>query len=121
VIRAAIAFRWVSVARQDDVDSHFVGTVCDGVEVVYLEPQQYTISVWLVFTIADGAVMVFDCEAVQLEDKLAVRDQALIFAASVITSAAEETLIPAAACFDVSYCDERLRIHRMGLRSVHPG
>ena len=37
--------------------------------------------------------MVFDCEAVQLKDKLAVGYEALIFGASVITPAAEETLI----------------------------
>ena len=56
----------------DDLHAHFGGALHDRVKVVYLEPQQYTVSVWLVITIADRTVMVFYFEAVQLKNKLAV-------------------------------------------------
>ena len=78
---------------------------------VYLEPQQYTVSVWLVVTIADRTVIVFHFEAVQLKDKLVLRDQLLIFGAPMIAPAAQQTLIPSATCFHIGYGDERLRAH----------
>jgi hypothetical protein len=55
--------------------------------------------------------MVFYLESVQLQNKLIVRDQLLIFGASMIASAAQETLVPAATCFHIGYGDERLRTH----------
>ena len=80
--------------RQDDLHTHFSAALNDRVKVVYLEPQQYTVSVWLVLTIADRTVIVFYFEAVQLKDKLAIRDQPLIFGAPMIAPAAQQTLIP---------------------------
>ena len=67
--------------RHDDFHAHFSGTLHDRVKVVYLKPQQYTVSVWLVITIADRTVIVFYFEAVQLKDKLAIRNQPLVFGA----------------------------------------
>ena len=64
--------------RQDDLYSHFSGALHDRVKVVYLEPQQYTVSVWLVITMADRTVIVFYFEAVQLKDKLPIRDKLFI-------------------------------------------
>lgn len=64
--------------RHDDLHAHLSGALHDRVKVVYLEPQQYTVSVWLVITITDRTVIVFYFEAVQLKDKLAIRDQPLI-------------------------------------------
>ena len=95
----------------DDLDAHFSGTLHDRVKVVYLEPQQYTVSVWLVITIADRTVIVFYFETVQLKDKLAIRDQPVICGAPVIAPAAQQTLIPSATCFHIGYCHERLRTH----------
>jgi hypothetical protein len=43
-------------------------------------------------------VIVFYFEAVQLKDKLAIRDQPLIFGAPMIAPTAQETLIPSATC-----------------------
>ena len=95
----------------DDLYSHCSGALHDRVKVVYLEPQQYTISVRLIITIADRTVMVFYSEAVQLKDKLAIRDQPLIFGASMLAPATQQTLIPSATCFHIGYGDERLRTH----------
>jgi hypothetical protein len=67
-----------------DHHSHFSGALHDLLNVVYLEPQQYTDSVWLVVTIAGRTAMVFCFEAVQLKDKLPIRDQLLIFGALMI-------------------------------------
>jgi len=95
----------------DDLDAHFSGALHDRVKVVHLEPQQYTVSIWLIITIADPTVMVFYFEAVQLKDKLAIENQLLIFGATVATLTAEQTLIPSATCFHIGYGDERLRTH----------
>lgn len=95
----------------DDLHAHFSRALHDRIKVVYLEPQQYTVSIWLVIAIADWTVMVFYVEAVQLKDKLAIRDQLLIFGAPMIAPAAQQTLIPSATCFHIGYGDERLRAH----------
>jgi hypothetical protein len=73
----------------DNLHSHFSRALHDRVKVVYLEPQQYTVSVRLVITIADRAVIVFYFEAVQLKNKLAIRDQSLIFGTPMIAPAAQ--------------------------------
>jgi hypothetical protein len=73
----------------DNPHSHFRRALHDRVKVVYLEPQQYTVSVRLVITIADRAVIVFYFEAVQLKNKLAIRDQSLIFGTPMIAPAAQ--------------------------------
>lgn len=96
---------------QDDLDPHFSRALHDPIKVIHLEPQQDTVSVWLVVAVADRTVMVFYFEAVQLKHQLIVRDQLLVFGAAVIAPAAEQTLIPAAARFHVSYRDQRLGAH----------
>ena len=58
----------------DNLHAHFSGALDDRIKVVNLEPQQYTVSVRPVITIADGTVIVFNFEAVQLKDKLALGD-----------------------------------------------
>ena len=97
--------------RHGDLHAHFSGTLHHRVKVVHLEPQQDAVSVWLVGAIADRTVVVVHLEAVQLENNLAVPDQLLIFAAAMVASAAQQSLIPAAACFHIANSDERLRTH----------
>jgi len=99
------------MAGQDDFHAHFGAALHDRVKVVDFKPEQDTVSVWLVITIADRTMMVLYFEAVQLKGKLAVGDQPLIFGATVIAPAAQQTLIPPAACFHIGYGDERLRTH----------
>jgi hypothetical protein len=98
--------------RHDDFHAHFGAALHDLVEIVHLKPQQYTISVWLIFTIADRTVMVFYLEAVQLKDNPAIKEQLLVLRTPMATPAAQQTLIPSAACFYIGYGDERLRTHR---------
>jgi len=96
---------------QDDLYAHFTTTLHDRIEIVYLEPQQHTISVWLLLPVADGTVMVLHFEAVQLKHKLSVPDQLLVHRTPMTALAIQETLIPPATCFHIGYCDERLRAH----------
>ena len=100
------------MSRHDDLHAHFSGALHNHVKAVHLEPEQHAVSVRPVTRIADRTVMVFYFEAVQLKDKLAIRDQSLIFRAPMIAPAAQQTLIPSATRFHIGYGDERLRTHR---------
>ncbi len=97
---------------QDDLHTHLERALHDGIKILYLEPQQYTVSVWLGITISDAAVMVLYFETVQLKNKLSVPDQLLIDRAPMTALAAQQTLIPTATCFDIGNGDQRLRTHR---------
>ena len=68
----------VKIHLRQRVRLHLRDALHGGIEIVGLEPDQHPIAIRLVRDIADGAVMVFYLEAVQLKDKLAVRDQPLI-------------------------------------------
>ena len=98
--------------RHDDLHAHFGGAPHDLVEVVYLEPQQNAVPIRHVITVADQPMMVFHLKAVQLKHKAAIRNQALIFPASMVAPAAQQTLIPPAAGFDIRYGNQGLRTHR---------
>jgi hypothetical protein len=91
--------------------AHFSSALDNSVKVIYFEPQQHAIAVRLVITVADPAVIVFYFEAVELENKLAVRDQSFIFAAAMIALATQQTLVPPAACFHICNGNKRLRTH----------
>ena len=99
------------MAGQHNLGAHFGGALDDRVEVIHLEPEQHTIAVRPVGAIADGAVMVFDFKAVQLEDERAILHQLLIVLAAVSPAAAQQALIPAAAGFDIRHTDQRLGAH----------
>ena len=60
------------MAGQYDLDAHLGGALHYGVEITDLEPKQHSIAVGPDGRIADGAVMVLDFEAVQLQDELAI-------------------------------------------------
>jgi hypothetical protein len=66
VIRAALAIRRISMTRQDHLHAHFSSPLHNGIKVVYLEPEQYAVSVWPVITISDPTVVMLYFEAVQL-------------------------------------------------------
>lgn len=97
--------------RQNNLHAHFNRTLHHRIKIVYLEPQQYTVSVWLVMPVADGTVMVLRFEAVQLKGKLSVPDQLLIDRAPMTALATQQTLIPTATCFHIGYGEKRLRTH----------
>ena len=104
---------------KDDLDAHLSYALHDSVKIFYLEPQQDAVSVGLVVLVAYGAMMMFDFEAVQLKNELSVGGELLIVGTSMTASAAEQTLIPPAAGFDISDGDEGLRTH--GNRLVRKG
>src|SRR5437879_5480209 len=93
----------MAMARQNNLDFHFLGAGHGGVEVAGLKPEQHPISVWLEIGVSDGAVMVLDLPAVQLQDQPAIRYQPLILGAAVRALTTQETLIPAAAGLDVAH------------------
>jgi hypothetical protein len=57
------------MARQHDLDAHFDSALHYRVEVIHPEPEQHTIALGSVGAIADGAVMMLDLKAVQLQDE----------------------------------------------------
>ena len=96
---------------QHDLYAHLGSALHCRVEVIHLEPEQHTISVGSVGAIADGAVMMLDFKAVQLQDELAILHQLLILPAAVNAATAQQALIPPAAGFDIRDADERLGAH----------
>ena len=68
---------------QDYFDVHSGNALHYRVEVIHLEPEQHTITVGSVGAIADGAVMMFDFKAVQLQNELAILHHLLILPAAV--------------------------------------
>ena len=93
------------------LNAHLSGALNHGVKIIDLEPQQHSVSIRPVVTVADPAVLVLHFEAVQLKHKLTVRYQPFIVRAPVIAPQAQQTLIPSAACFHIGYGDERLGTH----------
>ena len=99
------------MARQHDLDAHFSGALHYRIEVFHLEPKQHTIAVGSVGGIADRAVMMFDFETMQLQDEFSILDQLLILPTPVSPAAAQQTLIPLTAGFNIGDTDERLGAH----------
>jgi hypothetical protein len=55
--------------------------------------------------------MMLDLEAVQLHHQHTVGFKALVFRTAMRAATAEKSLIPSAACFDISHCYEGLWSH----------
>ncbi len=110
MIGPAVALRRIPMSRQDDVRPEFPSPHHGGIKIVQFKPQQYAVSV-SEFRIADGAVMMIHTPVVQLHQQLAIRNQLLVLASAVPALAAQKTLVPATACFDISYTNEGLGTH----------
>jgi hypothetical protein len=98
-----------------NLDAHFNGALHDCFKIIDLEPEQYPVSVRLVITIANRAVIMFNLEAVQLQNKLPIRDELFVGGAAVIAPAAQQTLVPSTACFHIAYGDQGLRSHAVSV------
>jgi hypothetical protein len=96
---------------ENNLDLHFGGALHHGVEIFHLKPEQHTISVGLVGAIGDGAMMMLDFKAVQLQDERAIFHELLILLAAMGAAATQQALVPAAAGFDIGDADERLGAH----------
>jgi hypothetical protein len=112
MVRAAVyIIGRVAMAGQNNLNLHLDDALHDCVKIFHLEPKQHTIAVGFVSAIADGAVMVLDLKAVQLQDELAILHQLLILPAAMSPAATEQALIPAAAGFNIGDTDEWLGVH----------
>lgn len=90
------------MTRQDNARLQFSGAGNGRFEVVNFKPQEHAVS-GNEAGIADGTVMMADIPSVQLQDQPAVRHEPFILGASMCTLAPKQTLIPAAARFDVTH------------------
>jgi len=80
----------------------------------FAEPEQDAVTdleIW----IDEDSVVMFDVSMVELKDESLVAEQPLVIRATMITTEAEELLVPAARCFDVAYGDHRLGLSRTNL------
>ena len=80
----------------------------------FAEPQQDAVTdleIW----IDEDSVVMFDVSMVELKDESLLGEQPLVIRATMITTEAEELLVPAARCFDVAYGDHRLGLSRTNL------
>jgi hypothetical protein len=97
--------------RQYDLHTYFLGSLHKGFEVVDLKPEEHTVAIGLICRVADTSVMMFNIEAMQLQNEPAVFHQLLIVLASMSTATAEQTLVPLAAGFNICDTDQGLREH----------
>lgn len=97
--------------RHDNLDIHFHRPLENRFKIVDLEPEQHAVSIWPIVTTANGAVMMFYLEAVQLKDKLPIPHQLFICGAPMIAPTAQQTLVPSAARFHIGNRDQRLGTH----------
>jgi hypothetical protein len=71
MIRAAITFRRVSMARQNDFSPKRLGAFYRSVKVLHLEPQKNAIASARIVYIADSSMVVFFLPSMQLQNELA--------------------------------------------------
>lgn len=60
--------------RHHDLNAHLRNALHNSVKIVHFKPQQDPVTVWLIFTITNRAMVVFNSEPVQLKNELAIRD-----------------------------------------------
>jgi hypothetical protein len=111
MVRATVAIRRVAMARQHNLNYHLGGALHYRVKIFHLEPEQHPIAIRSVVAITDGPMMMLDLKTVQLQDELTVLHQLLVLPATVISTAAQQALIPLAAGFDICDANERLGAH----------
>ena len=98
------------MSRKDDLRPQLRGACNRRVEVANFKPQEHSVSM-SELRIADGAVMMLEVPAMQLKNQPAIGHEPFIIRPAVVTPAAEQPLIPAAAGFNVIHANERLRLH----------
>ncbi len=81
--------------------------VDDAVKVGCLEPENHAIADRQC-RVADGAMVMTDLNAVQLQDQLTVDDQLLVLSTAMATGGAQSLLIPHTRLLHVCYSDHRL-------------
>jgi hypothetical protein len=98
------------VPSQHNLRPEFLGADHGRIKVLHLKPQQHSIPTSQ-FRIPDGAVMMSNMPAVQLQEQLAIRHQLLVLASPVAALASKKTLVPTTARFDISDTNQGLGTH----------
>jgi hypothetical protein len=111
MVWAAVAGWRIAVPRTDHLDLHFLRAHHGRVEIIEFKLQQHTIAMRQILA-TDWTVIVSHTPAVQLQDQSIVQNKTLILEPAMRTSTAEQTLIPAAARFDIVHANQRLWAHR---------
>jgi hypothetical protein len=106
--------------RQHNLDAHLSDALHHGIKIIHFEPQQNPIPIRPILTIGNRPVMMFHLEAMQLKHKLSVRNQLLISRPSMIAPAPKQTLIPAAARFNIRNGNQRARSHFSSVSTFAP-
>jgi hypothetical protein len=96
---------------QNHFHAEYLGALHHRIEVFDLKPEKNAVAVGFIVLVADGTVMVFHIEPVQLQNQFSLRDQLFIVGTAVRAAASEQQLIPPAAGFNVTDCDKRLGLH----------
>jgi hypothetical protein len=112
VIRTALAVWWIPVKGYDDLRIYRCEAANRSVDVVNLKPEQQAIARRGVSRITDWTVMMINVPFVQLQNKLAIGLETLVIRSTMGTRAIQNLLIPAAACFDITYANQWLWAHR---------
>ncbi len=97
MVRASTSIGRVAVARHDDLSAQRLGPCDASVDVVYLEPEEQSVSRRHVVRIADASVVMFFFPSVKLKNQLAGVDKAFVVRPAVSALAVEQPLIPPAA------------------------
>jgi hypothetical protein len=104
----ALTFRRVPVRCSHDRCVELAGSYNDVVEVSYLAKPQQDAGTDLDVCAHKEPVVVFDISVMELKHECSVGEQPFVLRAAMITTKAEELLIPAAGCFHVAYGDHGL-------------
>jgi hypothetical protein len=110
MVRAAVT-RWrVAMPGTNHLNLHFLGAGHGRIEIINLKPNEDAVSVCQI-RVADFTVIVFHIPTVQLQNQSRVRNKTLVLGAAVRTLTAKEPLIPATACFYITYANQWLWAH----------
>jgi hypothetical protein len=99
--------------RHDNLGTQRIGPCDSGVDVIDLKPKEQAVSRRQVVRIADESVVMLLLPEMKLQDQLAGVNQTLVVRPAVGALAAEQPLIPPAACLDIPNADQRLRSYHL--------
>jgi hypothetical protein len=108
---------WVAMTRMNHFNLHFFGAGHGCIEIVDFKPKEDAVSMDQIL-IADRAVIVPHIPTVQLQDEPPVRKKPLVLGATVPTLAAEQALVPATTCFDITHANQRLWTHKLSFPAL---
>jgi hypothetical protein len=104
VVRAAfLGARRVPVLREDDLGVHIGRSLYGLVKIIDFKPQKDAIAIRPVVAVSNRSMVMVGLKAVELQHEVSSMNEPLVHGTAMLAAAAEQLLIPAAACFDVSH------------------